>query len=408
MHSGLSIISEPFGRTPRRSIDICNLSPGLHQFQRSNSLMMMSAAASQQSAPCLPSTTAPPVAPPSLPFPNPPQSNQSLTPPGSSGHKLSFEFNLEDHIKKTRQAGKYLKQINHSKYCSDPRCAYRLCLKTKEILKHVYICTNTTQNCPIPGCQTTKSLLHHSETSANSWYKLKGTETTAQKDFCLICTIALIGNDEATKGPTSMISKDYEKNYFTQDDAANNMFPFIISDEIIEFSRIPFQQDQLYHSQHGYHLFSSPPNSTNDILQETAAATQAAHANISYLRKHAAGEFSPSRNKTYSDSNFVVSTGELSPSSTAAMAAAASSKKQRSKSWNTISYHSDQSNSINVAESLYLNNDGSNRPQQHYCLEQQQSPALDALNVSFTDSDMNNDRLVNDIHDMSMEIERDA
>jgi hypothetical protein len=223
----------------------------------------------------------------------------------SSGHKMNFEFNLEDHIKKTRQAAKYLRQICHSKKCDGTNCFSPLCYKTREILKHVYVCVEK-QNCLIPGCQTTTRLLNHSETCHYSWYNLQAC-TTAQKDFCLLCTIAFSANTDTNRTPTKQPSYSYEDSEDYNDKPS--LFPIIVSDEFMEFSRIPFQATQL--------MNIHPMLQSNSILFYSSPTHQ---------RENELNTIpSPARPKTYSDSNFAVPNEP--------------NKKQRSKSWAVPGYY---------------------------------------------------------------------
>lgn len=242
--------------------------------------------------------------------------------------RLNYEFNLEDHIKKTRQAGKYLKQIIHAKDCPLPQCTFVNCLRTKQILLHVNECQSV--YCQIPGCQTTKRLLDHSKTCENSWYKINGT-TTAQQDFCLLCTIACCeennrqlhqlpipsSSSSSTTPLTRQPSYSYEDtDTYNMNEKDATLLP-MISDEIIEFSRVPFQS-----------FPSSLPHHNNNYNNNNNNASV----------------FSP-RAKTYSDSNFEVSNEP--------------NKKQRSKSWavpSSPSFQNGNNNSNNSNSNITTGN----------------------------------------------------
>ena len=293
MQSGLSIISEGFEPKPRRSIDPSTFNqnllppkPAINVGSSSNPLAsgiypkkysktpVSHALRTRSNSRTVDDVKSSGIA-------TPPHNSTTTT---HQNKRLNFEFNLEDHIKKTRQAGRYLKQIIHSKDCSIVSCPHLHCARTKQILSHVQMCV--TPGCKIPGCQTTKRLLDHAKTCHNSWYKIHAT-TTAQRDFCLLCTIAHC--EENHRQLHRQPSYSYEDTDVYQMNEKDAQLLPMISDEIIEFSRVPFQS---------FPVSGSPPCSLSADSQDI---------------------FSP-RAKTYSDSNFDVSMNEPN-------------KKLRSKSW---------------------------------------------------------------------------
>jgi hypothetical protein len=329
MQSGIDLISETYELLPRRSVD---------HYAPSSSAALLASMPEVQPPASLTSLT------PTHRRISSPVNNKQKAVSLFQSHKVCFELDLEDHIKKTRQAAKFLKQIIHAKKCmlldeantvplsnipgsSKMKCGFPSCQKTKEILKHVNICNDTF--CQLPGCQTTKKLLSHSETCSKSWYQLSGT-TKAQKDFCLLCTIA--HNSEETN-PSSTTSStypasglnspkpSYEDTTTSSSLEDQDLLP-LIQDEIRTFSRIPFQKTpspvnsnssrSIFAS--GYHHLSL----TNPVNQSPLRGT----------RSPLPG--SPARGKTYSDSTL---TGTLSP---ARVTSEGSNKKQRSKSWNPL------------------------------------------------------------------------
>jgi hypothetical protein len=326
MQSGIALISETYEPLPRISVD---------HFGPSSAALLASMPVVQPPA-SLTSLT-----PTHRRISSPVVSNQKAVSLFQS-HKMCFELNLEDHIKKTRQAAKFLKQIIHAKKCmlldeantvplsgipssTRMKCGFPSCQKTKEILKHVYICTDTF--CQLPGCQTTKKLLSHSETCSKSWYQLNGT-TKAQKDFCLLCTIAHSSEENDPTIPSSYNypaanlnspKPSYEDTTTSSSFEDQDLLP-LIQDEIRTFSRIPFQKTpspvQCTNSSFtsGYHHLSL----TKPVNQSPLRGT----------RSPLPG--SPLRGKTYSDSSLSGST--LSP----ARASEGSNKKQRSKSWHPL------------------------------------------------------------------------
>ena len=146
----------------------------------------------------------------------------------SSASKLTFEFNLEDHIQKTRKAASYLKQLFHTQLCQGV-CMATTCIRVASLLRHVNQCEQ--MECIQPGCNTTKSLLKHAKDC-----KAKNV-MNPMKDgpFCLMCTIAGSSENGAPKTPCYEDSYDYRS--FDGDDRSRPL----VCDEMIEFSRVPFQ-----------------------------------------------------------------------------------------------------------------------------------------------------------------------
>lgn len=262
-----------------------------------------------------------------------------LTPP--SHHRLNFEFNLEDHIKKTRKAAAYLKQVLHSQQCGG-HCSSIQCRRISRILLHLEGCLN--EQCLEPGCVTTKKLLRHSmecqhansasvgstagyldtpRTSVDSTgssslssslsstsvpllqLNIGGFTRSPQQSsahFCLLCTIAkadtltprMAGLLEHGRSPSrSSFSEENSSAYLEEESEEDLRFMPVISDEIIEFSKIPFCRPR----------------------------TRSMHP------------LSPQRSKTYSDS-LCLESGLTAPSSPGLQQP---SKKQRSKSLNAAS-----------------------------------------------------------------------
>lgn len=278
-------------------------------------------------------------------------------PPTNPHHRLNFEFNLEDHIKKTRKAASYLRQVFHSQQCGG-QCSSAQCKRIVKVLFHIQGCNDAF--CAIGGCNTTKKLLRHSlecqssscgngginapapaptsnsssftdtpRTSVDSTVSSLSSSgissalnlgspgslgrlgSPQQQHFCLLCTLArsdtLTPRTAAVLGGSSSFGSgmmmDIDNDIYSPsvgDDDDDLRFMPIISDEIIEFSKIPFQR-----------------------------------------RSHAVHALSPARSKTYSDSLYMEPSnvhGSIS-GSTAPMSPAVDqpSKKFRSKSLNAAS-----------------------------------------------------------------------
>jgi hypothetical protein len=145
----------------------------------------------------------------------------------SQVHRLTFEFSLEDHIKKTRKAAAYLKQLLHSRECMGC-CNAQSCMRTTLILRHVLACS--TNGCSVSGCLTTKALLEHESQCGN----LGGATSATLGHFCLLCTIATVQCNR-NRLPS------YDSNNFISFGQEDRFAP-LINDEIIEFSKVPFQQ----------------------------------------------------------------------------------------------------------------------------------------------------------------------
>lgn len=144
-----------------------------------------------------------------------------------SSSKLTFEFNLEDHIQKTRKAASYLKQLFHTQLCQGV-CMATTCIRVASLLKHVNNCDN--MECIQPGCNTTKSLLKHAKDC-----KAKNVMNPIKDGpFCLMCTIA--GSDHGIP-KTPCYEDSYDMRSFDGDERSRPL----VCDEMIEFSRVPFQ-----------------------------------------------------------------------------------------------------------------------------------------------------------------------
>lgn len=147
--------------------------------------------------------------------------------PSSQAHKLNFEFSLEDHIKKMRKAAAYLKQLNHSKTCGGA-CGGQYCGRIVQIIGHVSSCAM--QICPFPGCMTTKRLVEHSNQCGTG----NSTSVRTTGTFCLLCTIAASDSQDNIRDRTASCE-------VTKDMDVDDGYAPLIHDEIIEFSRVPFQ-----------------------------------------------------------------------------------------------------------------------------------------------------------------------
>lgn len=259
-----------------------------------------------------------------------------------SHHRSNFEFNLEDHIKKTRKAATYLKQILHSQQCGG-QCGSSLCRRIVGVLSHLDACED--DFCAVGGCSTTKRLLRHrrectgvssgtptrshSNSVATASYSetprtsvdsgasssstaptvvapfsslnLVGSPQRSTPHFCLLCTLAkadtltprssAIMQDAGYNASSIMMCATDEVHSPVAGGEEDDRFMPVISDEIIEFSKIPFQQRSRVHA------------------------------------------LSPMRSKTYSDSQYIDNnlTSPLSPASQQP------NKKFRSKSCNAAS-----------------------------------------------------------------------
>lgn len=157
-----------------------------------------------------------------------PNDMESVYQRNQSNHKLTFEFNLEDHIQKTRKAAGFLKQLFHTQSCHGI-CMATTCIRVATLLKHVQGCEN--MECIHPGCNTTKSLLKHAREC-----KAKNIMNPIKDGpFCLMCTIAGTSENGVPKSPCYEDSCDSRS--FDNDDRCRPL----VCDEMIEFSRVPFQ-----------------------------------------------------------------------------------------------------------------------------------------------------------------------
>eukprot|EP01033_Poteriospumella_lacustris_P009425 gene9425-6753_t len=225
-------------------------------------------------------------------------------------HRSNFEFNLEDHIKKTRKAATYLKQMLHSQQCGGHT--------TKRLLRHRRECTGVSSGTPSRShsnsLATTASYSETPRTSVDSGasssstaptvvapfssLNLVGSPQRTTPHFCLLCTLAkadtltprssAIMHDAGYNTSSIMMCATDEVHSPVAGGEEDDRFMPVISDEIIEFSKIPFQQRSRVHT------------------------------------------LSPMRSKTYSDSQYL-DTNPLSPASQQP------NKKFRSKSCNAAS-----------------------------------------------------------------------
>lgn len=153
----------------------------------------------------------------------------------SQQHKLNLEFSLEDHIKKTRKAAAYLKQVLHSRACQGA-CGSQTCARTVLVLRHVASCSSSV--CGFGGCMTTMKLLEHTDDC--------GARIRGGTHFCLLCTIATSDVQDANR----LRTPSYDLNNFI-DTFEEGEFAPVINDEIIEFSRVPFQRSNPCSPTHG-------------------------------------------------------------------------------------------------------------------------------------------------------------
>lgn len=209
----------------------------------------------------------------------------------STNHRLTFEFNLEDHIKKTRKAAAYMKQLHHTQSCGGI-CMAPYCMRLVSLLKHVQVCGDV--QCMQPGCQTTKTLLDHAKKCRgrhgilalnNNNYK---SMMNHKDDFCLMCTIAFTNENGEGKTPSFEDNHYYDQRKFdTVDDARSCP---LICDEIIDCNRVPFQSFmshtpsrcktysdsdfvvQQLHQQQYQHSQVTPPNKKLRSKSMTAAS----------------------------------------------------------------------------------------------------------------------------------------
>lgn len=218
----------------------------------------------------------------------------SLGVASSQNHRLNFEFNLEDHIKKTRKAATYLKQILHSQQCGG-HCGSTMCRRVCLVLSHLEVCED--DFCAVAGCSTTKRLVRHrmectgvtsssptrshsnsvnSNSTSNSYSDtprtsvestvstlsappvinpLSSPQAIRSPHFCLLCVLAkadsltprsnaIIQDAGFSASSIMMCATDEIHSPSTGED---DRFMPVISDEIIEFSKIPFQQRHRVH-----------------------------------------------------------------------------------------------------------------------------------------------------------------
>lgn len=85
--------------------------------------------------------------------------------------------NSEEYLHKVEKAANILKQVFHCQACSGS-CGKPSCIYTTRLLTHIIVCPIHTR-CTIPGCDTTKKLIHHHATCKLS------------NKSCLMCNLAL-------------------------------------------------------------------------------------------------------------------------------------------------------------------------------------------------------------------------
>lgn len=159
-------------------------------------------------------------------------------------HRLHYNCRLkpnnsvDNYLERTKQSSSYLSMLIHSVKCQG-RCYQDHCLKTCIMVNHVKQCFNTA--CKLKGCLTSKKLLAHYKTCARS------------NKFCLMCSFVSVNKrPSSSSSPPTSSSKststdsthDSSPNPSEDDDAdsCNSQSAVSIYDEMIDFSKVPFQE----------------------------------------------------------------------------------------------------------------------------------------------------------------------
>jgi hypothetical protein len=222
-----------------------------------------------------------------------PRNNHAYAPninfhsPNFTNHdrRLDVEFNIEDHIKKTRKAAMYLKQVIHAQQCGG-NCNSNQCRRIVQVLQHITNCIRG-EHCLEPGCSTTKRLLNHCaecshasprstsfilddapRSQANSvdsgidsirtqyltslLNNAVASAKTTTDGFCLLCSFAR--SDPKNLSPSHQFYPRSNNESITGNTCMelleDDRFMPVISDEIIEFSKIPFQRPSAWQESH--------------------------------------------------------------------------------------------------------------------------------------------------------------
>jgi len=150
------------------------------------------------------------------------------------------EHSAEGYLIRSKKAAGYLRQILHTQKCGG-MCQNASCIQTTRILSHVLQCDVAI--CSHQGCETTKKLLGHFQQCRFGTSLRGGLSSSSSSSInggtCLVCSMA------CSSSPTKALMPQYnlhaEELMREEEETEDTSFS---SDEVIEFNRIPFQNNQ--------------------------------------------------------------------------------------------------------------------------------------------------------------------
>ena len=180
------------------------------------------------------------------------------------------EHSVEAYVIRSKKAAGYLRQILHSKRCGGA-CQNMSCIQTTRVLGHTIHCELAF--CSAQGCETTKKLLLHFEQCHYAQsrglvpgYNSSSSNGTFNPTKCMICSLAcsssptkvlvphhrhssIIGSNSNNSSDSSHYGTAADEEEVadllrTSSDHSQDDSSFS-SDEVIQFNRIPFQNNQL-------------------------------------------------------------------------------------------------------------------------------------------------------------------
>jgi len=155
-------------------------------------------------------------------------------------------------MNRSKKAAGYLRQILHSQKCGG-MCQNPSCIQTSRVFNHVIHCDTTF--CSTQGCETTKKLLtHFQHCRAGQALRAGGPSSSSSNSnghlpptTCLICSIAC--SSSPTKSLMmplyNMDNRCHSTDEIMREEEEETEETSFSSDEVIEFNRIPFQNNQI-------------------------------------------------------------------------------------------------------------------------------------------------------------------
>jgi hypothetical protein len=166
-----------------------------------------------------------------------------------------------EYVQKTKKTAGYLRLLLHSRKCNG-NCMKTPCIKTSNVVEHMRVCFDN--RCAYPGCSTSKKLIdHYEKCGLNSVAHTPTTRSpTGHPLFCLLCSLV----PQATTSPThrmhylspdqslysgpsvdehehdpygDIVYNDHRRSLEAMVD--HNSESPIIFDEVMQFSKVPFQ-----------------------------------------------------------------------------------------------------------------------------------------------------------------------